>query len=348
MEAASPIGEGSDKRSLCAKLYAFGFPPDLRVEPQDSRPLGKKEVRVEMFFSPINPADINILEGKYGLQPELPSRIGNEGIGRVVEIGEAVGGVRVGDFALPLNRQAWANHLVAATEKMIFLDQESYAGIDLQQLAMLSVNPLTAYAMLTTKDELKRGDWIVQNAANSGVGRSVIQIASLLGFRTLNIVRRKELVKELYELGADVVTTEETDLRKEIKNLTAGHRAKLALNAVGGASALNLANALVPGSRHLTYGAMGRQALKIPNGLLLFQQLRFEGFWMTPWLEKRSSKERNALFQKLATWVKEEKLVQPIHSIYALENLSEAVKAAYAEQRKGKILLDLQKTKSDY
>ncbi|MFV0416841.1 MAG: MDR family NADPH-dependent oxidoreductase [Chthoniobacterales bacterium] len=326
---------------LTACLHAFGFPPDLRVEERESAPLGKKEVRLEMLFAPINPADLNVLEGKYGLLPELPGEVGNEGVGRVVEIGASVGDVRVGDFALPLNRRTWANRLVVSDSEAVFFDQEKFAGIDLQQLSMLSVNPLTAYAMLTAEDELKPGDWIVQNASNSGVGRSVIQIASLLGFKTLSVVRRPELLEELRRLGGDIVVTEETDLRKEIENLTGGQRAKLALNAVGGASALNLANALAFGSRHLTYGAMGRQPVKIPNGLLLFQQLRFEGFWMTRWAEERTARERNFIFQKLAAWVKEGKIVQPVHSLHRLNDLSAALAEAAKDQRRGKILLDL-------
>ncbi len=118
---------------------------------------------------------------------------------------------------------------------------------------------------------------MVQNAANSAVGRSVIQIARARGLKTLNVVRRPELIDELKALGADVVVTEDTDLRTSVEELCGGSRPRLALNAVGGASALNLANALADRGTHVTYGAMGRQPLKIPNGLLIFREITFRG-----------------------------------------------------------------------
>jgi len=324
--------------SLSAVLHAFGSPADLKVEPQPPAPLPNTAVRLRMLFAPVNPADLNVLEGKYGLLPELPTVAGSEGVGEIIEVGAGCSRVKKGDMVLPLQRGTWAREMVVDEYAVVPLP----AGVDPQQAAMLSVNPPTAYGLLTSFLQLLPGDWVVQNAANSGLGQSLIQVAKQLGLRTVNVVRRAELEPELKALGADVVVTEEVDLRKEMKALTGGKQARLACNAVGGASALNLANALQDRGVHVTYGAMGRQPLKIPNGLLIFRELQFRGFWLSSWLPELSGEERDHLFTRLAEWAQSGALVQSIDTIFPLSQVTDAVAAAAQERRKGKILLDLQ------
>ena len=135
---------------------------------------------------------------------------------------------------------------------------------------MLKINPMTAWRLLHDYVDLKRDEWLIQNAANSAAGRAVIQIARELGYRTVNIVRREELVEELRIEGGDVVLIDGESLRDDVKEATSGGQIRLGLNAVGGDGALRLANTLAPGSTMVTYGAMSLQPLKIPNGLLIF------------------------------------------------------------------------------
>ncbi|MFM8363668.1 MAG: MDR family NADPH-dependent oxidoreductase, partial [Verrucomicrobiota bacterium] len=212
--------------------------------------------------------------------------------------------------------------------------------IDIHQAAMLAVNPATAWRLLHDFAELQTGDWIVQNAANSAVGRAVIQLARHLGFRTLNFVRRPELLDELRLLGADVVVTEESDLRREARQICNGALPKLALNAVGGASALNLANALAPVSPHVTFGAMGRQPLKIPNGLLIFKNLAFQGFWLRRWKENATHAEIQSTYQTLAELMACGILHTPVHRIFPVSEIESALAEASLEKRAGKVLLE--------
>jgi trans-2-enoyl-CoA reductase len=207
---------------------------------------------------------------------------------------------------------------------------------------MLAVNPPTAWRLLHDFITLQPGDWIVQNAANSGVGRAVIQLARHLGLRTLNVVRRPELLDELLALGGDFVGTEEADLRREARQLCGGALPKLSLNAVGGASALNIANALSPGSPHITYGAMGRQPLKIPNGLLIFQNLAFQGFWLRRWKDQAPVAEIQSTYSALASLLHRGLLHTPVDRVFPLTEVSSALAAAAQDKRPGKILLDLQ------
>lgn len=320
------------------RLHAFGsHPPALRVEFLPAREPAPGEVVLGMLAAPVNPADLNVIEGTYGELPELPATIGNEGCGEILKIGADVQGWNVGDLALPLQQGTWASEMRLSAGALIPLPR----GVDPLQAAMLGVNPATAWRMLHDFTALREGDWIVQNAANSGVGRAVIQLARALGLRTLNVVRRAELIDELLGIGADVVVTEETDLRTHTASLCGSVRPKLGLNAVGGASALNIANALAPDATLVTYGAMSRQPLKIPNGLLIFKNLAIRGFWLRRWRESATAAEVRATYESLAGFLAKGGLHTPVHSVHPLGDVLEAVAQASLERRGGKVLLQL-------
>jgi len=325
------------KTNLAAVLKDFANPPLLSIEAMPVPEPGPGELLLEMKLAPINPADINILEGKYGELPKLPTVVGNEGVGRVAGIGSGVKGFSEGDLVLPMKRGTWCQWMTVSAASAIPLPAHTGEA----QAAMLSVNPATALLLLESMVCLSPGDLVIQNASNSGVGRSVIQIAALLGLRTINVVRRPELFAELQEAGADLVLLEEDDLRPALAGHFDGFRPLLGLNAVGGSSALQLANTLADGGTLVTYGAMGRQPLKVPNGLLIFRDLCFRGFWLTRWLKKAGMAEQRALYQRLADWMTAEKLTQPVAEVFSLSEIPKALEQAASDRRSGKILLDL-------
>jgi len=324
---------------LACRLFAFGEkPPAVRVESIPSSAPAPGEVAIRMLAAPINPADLNVIVGTYGELPPLPATIGNEGAGEILALGPGVENLRIGQKVLPLAFGTWTSELILPAKNAIPLPGD----IDIHQAAMLAVNPATAWRLLHDFASLQPGDWIAQNAANSGVGRAVIQLARHLGFRTLNVVRRPELLDELRALGGDVVVTEEVDLRREARDLCRGTLPKLGVNSVGGSSALNIANALAPGSPHVTIGAMARQPLKIPNSLLIFQNLAFRGFWLRRWKENSSAAEIQTTYTTLADLLHRGILHTPVQQILPLSEAPAALAAAMQDKRTGKILLDLQ------
>jgi trans-2-enoyl-CoA reductase len=213
------------------------------------------------------------------------------------------------------------------------------AEIEPVQAAMLKVNPITAWRMLHDFVSLGDGDWFIQNAANSGAGRAAIQIAHELGLRSVNVVRRAELVDELRAEGGDVVLVDGENLRDEVKAATGGAPIRLAMNAVGGESALRLANALAPEGTMVTYGAMSLQALKIPNGLLIFKNLTFRGMWVNKWYDQATPQLRAETFAPLFDMAKRGLLRSPVEKTYSLDELLIAVEHASRDKRAGKVVL---------
>lgn len=318
-------------------IHEHGEPAKVaRLEAVELEPPLRGEARVRVRLAAINPADINVLEGKYPIRPELPGVPGVEGVGGVESLGPDTDGIPIGaTVLLPHRFGAWREAGNARVEELVRVPD----GVPLEQAAMLRINPASALLMLREFVELRAGEWVVQNAANSAVGRSVIRIARQRGLRTVNVVRRAELVEELKKEGADVVLVESESLTKEIAEAVAGEPIRLAFNAVGGDSATRIAGALASGGVIVTYGAMARQPLKIPNGQLIFQDIAWRGFWVSRWYEHASAEARGALFRQLSQYAIEGVVATPVEAVYALGDIAAALEHAQRSKRGGKILI---------
>ncbi len=328
------------KNILAAVYERHGNPADvLHVE---SRPWPKPaegEAIVKMEAAPINPADLNHIEGKYPIRAELPATPGFEGAGVVADVGANVTNVTAGELViLPHNVGTWREAVAVKADDLVVVP----AGIEPVDAATLKINPMTAWRLLHDYVDLQKGNWLVQNAANSAAGRAVIQIAHELGYKTVNIVRRAELIDELRAEGGDIVLVDGENLRDEVKAETSGAPIRLGLNAVGGDSALRLANCLAPGSTLVTYGAMSLQPLKIPNGLLIFKDLRFRGIWINKWYDNATKQERMEAFRALLEMAKRGLLKTKVEKAYPLSAAKAAVTHAAEGKRSGKIIFEFE------
>jgi NADPH:quinone reductase-like Zn-dependent oxidoreductase len=209
---------------------------------------------------------------------------------------------------------------------------------DPHQAAMLKVNPATAWRLLHGFTHLQPGEWIVQNLGNSAVGRCVIQLAHSLGIHTLSFVRRPEVSAELRALGADHVFTDDETGLTAARQALGGANASLAFNAVGGDSALRLMKLLRESATHITYGAMGRKPVTIPNGLLIFRDIQVRGLWVSRWIENAPPADVQDTYDHLSALVAAGKLIQPIDSTYPLDSYATALARLDAPDRSGKIL----------
>jgi trans-2-enoyl-CoA reductase len=325
-------------KTISAVVYEkHGNPADvLHVETRPWPTPAADEAVVKMRAAPINPADLNQIEGKYPVRPALPATPGFEGAGIVVELGTSVKGLTNGKLViLPHNLGTWRDAVAVKAEELVVVPE----GIEPVQAAMLKINPLTAWRLLHDYVDLQKGDWVIQNAANSAAGRDVIHIAHELGYRTLNVVRRGELVDELCAEGGDVVFLDGDNLREEVKKAIGGASIRLGLNSVGGDSALRLANCLAPGGTLVSFGAMSLQPLKIPTGLLIFKDLRFRGIWINKWYDNATPAERIETFRPIFEMARRGLLQTKVEKAYPLSEIKAAVTHAAQGKRSGKIVL---------
>src|SRR5689334_13156503 len=196
-------------------LERYGVPEDsVRcIDAPDVGAPAAGEVVFDVLAFPINPADVSMCRGRYRLRPTLPATPGAECLGRVLAVGAGVGHVRVGDLVINLARENWAQRRRVKGDDVIAVPP----AIDRHQGAMLRINPATALLLLTDIVPLQPGEWVIQNVANSAVGRLVITLARARGLRTVNVVRRAALFSELSALGADVCVVDGPELAASVK-----------------------------------------------------------------------------------------------------------------------------------
>ena len=316
------------------QLTAYGDPVEgLKYVdiPEPDAP-GPNQVLIGVEFSPLNQSDLLLARGIYGSRPALPTIIGNEGVGRVLVVGAGVENVKVGDRVLaPLSSFTWRERMVISAKRLFALP----ADADPQQLAMLAINPPTAALLLSEYVDLKPGEWVVQNSANSGVGRWVIAFAKTRGLKTVNIVRRPELVAELKAIGGDVVVVDSPDVSKEIKAAVGQAELRLALDGVSGPASGVLASTLSPNGTLVSYAAMSLGPMSISPLDVIFKPLTLRGFWLGH--PESAAKSAPAVAQA-AKMIASGRVHIPVAATYALSSIKEAVAHA---QRGGKILLDV-------
>ena len=314
----------------------FGKPLEvLSLVESDVHGPGPQEVLVKLIASPIIPADFGSILGNYGKLKPLPATAGAMGIGEVVEVGNSVTDVGIGDTVrIPEEIGAWQEYCLIPVEELKVLPP----GLDPQSACIAALNPPTVIRLLEDFGSLSSGDWVIQNAANSNVGIAIVQYAKKLGLKTVNLVRRDELIQPLLDLGADKVVTEENFNPREIESLTGEGRPKLAINSVGGHSALKILNALRSGGTHVTIGAMTFEPVRLPTRQLIFEDIRMCGFWLMQWRNQHTTAEVEALDNKVYSLIKDGTFNFPVAATYPVSHYRTALEHA-GKPRFGTVLI---------
>src|ERR1700724_4463356 len=279
------------------QIEAFGNPAEVLkvVDVPDVGAPGEGEVVIALEASPINMSDLLMVSGRYGYRPKLPSVMGTEGVGRVVAVGGGVRHLKEGDRTLvPYPSPAWAERIKADASRL-----RPLAGGDIHQLAMLGINPATAYLLLTEYVALPSGAWVIHNSANSGVGRALIAIAKSLGLKTVNVVRREDVVAEIKAIGGDVVLVDGPDLNKRVAEKTGKAPIALAIDGVGDSATTNLLGCLGDKGVHVFYSTISGKPSIVPATLLIFRDISMRGFWLAHWFNRARPDQITEMYDRL-------------------------------------------------
>ncbi|KAM7279298.1 hypothetical protein ACFE04_006432 [Oxalis oulophora] len=270
-----------------------------------------KDVCVKMLASPINPSDINRIEGVYPVRPPVPAVGGYEGVGEVYSVGSEVEHLLPGDWVIPSPPSSgmWQTYVVKEHSVWHKVDKAS----PMEYAATVTVNPLTALRMLEDFVTLNPGDSVVQNGATSIVGQCIIQLARFQGIHNINIIRDRagsvEVKEKLKELGADQVFTESELNVKNVKSLLDTlPEPCLGFNCVGGNSASLVMKFLRQGGTMVTYGGMSKKPITVSTSAFIFKDISLRGFWLQKWLGSDKAQECRNMIDYLLCLVREGKL----------------------------------------
>lgn len=298
--------------------------------------LGPGQARVEVLAAPINPSDVLTLTGLYGILPDLPAIGGNEGVGRIVECAPDVDSHRVGQrVLLPLGCGTWVSELITEAASLIPLPKDA----DPIQLSMIMVNPPTASLLLSEFADLKPGDWVIQNAANSAVGNYINQLARARDLQVINVVRRESAFDAVRRAGGEHLLCDGEDLASQVRSLVGKGRLPLGIDAVGGVATDHLADSLSQGGTVVNYGMMSGEPCQMSPRSLVFRDISLKGFWLAMWFRQSSPEAQQALYGDLAGRIASGELSAQVQATYGLGQIKAAVAAAASGERDGKIVI---------
>lgn len=326
-------------------LERFGDPREvLRVREAAKPEPAAGQVRVRMRMSPINPSDLMTVRGEYGRLPKLPATPGFEGVGTIDAVGGGLlarlRGLKPGKRVAVLNGRGgnWQEFVALSARHVVPVPDD----LPDEQVAAFFVNPATVLAMVQHVLQVARGSWLIQTAAGSALGRMVIRLGKHLGFRTINIVRRRELAAELQSLGADaVLSSVEDNIVARVQELTGGAMVPFGLDCVGGPGVLDVLQSLAPQGRLLVYGTLSGVPIPLDPRALIGGQRVIEGFWLSEWAPRQGIFRMLGLFRQIIALMRAGVFTTPVAAVYSLDQLPQAIEHVERDARGGKILLRL-------
>ncbi len=320
----------------------FGEPAEvlaLRDVPLPEPAAG--EVQVRMLAAPVNPSDLLMIRGQYARLPNLPATPGFEGVGVVEAAAPGLPGkFLLGKRVAVLNSRtgSWAEFAVVPARQAIPLSRR----LPLEQAAMFFVTPATAYILTRKVLAVPHGEWLLQTAAGSALGRMIIRLGKRFGFRTINVVRRAEQIAELKQIGGDVVIAGAgASLREQVHAATGGRGVRYAVDPVGGSTGAAVVACLAPGGRMILYGTLSGDLLPLSPRELIATSATIEGFWLGSWMARQHLIGKLQLVRTLTRLILDGVLASEVGRTFALTDIAEAVRTAEKVARGGKVLLKI-------
>jgi len=320
-----------------AMYHRFGDPAEVLAAADSPVPVpGPGQVRVRMRLAPVHNHDLVTVRGQYGWKPDLPAIGGSEGFGVIDALGDGVEGLAPGQRVTAASVQGtWAEYFLAPARMLVPVPDAIEDALAAQLVAM----PLSALMLLESLDA-RPGRWIVQNAANGAVGKTLAMLAAARGVHVLSLVRSRTGLAEMAAVGVDnVLSTADEGWRDEARALLGKAGAHAAVDSVGGQASAELAALLGEGGVLVSFGAMSGEPMAIPSGEVIFRQLTVKGFWGSKASREMPGERKRALLGELLERAADGGLRLPVDAVYDLEQVAQAAAASLRPGRGGKVLL---------
>ena len=304
---------------LALTLKNFGEPATaLELVELPSEEPEHSEAIVSMDAVGMHIADGLFVRGREMITRTMPCVPGFEGVGTVSKIGTGVKNLKEGDkVLLPMGTGSMRQELKIHASQLTKVPKP-YAPDE--QLALITVNGFTAYFLLKDYRKLKQNDWIIQNAANSNVGRYLIALAKQEGIKTINIVRRKEVARELKKIGGTEVIISSDEFPSKYLSKFLKRKIMLGIDAVAGDATENLALCLTDGSLLVNYGTVTKRPCHISFWTMFRKDISLTGMSTLNGFKKRSKKRSIEIHKHLAKLANQKLLQAKIAKKYSFED----------------------------
>ena len=315
----------------------FGKPTEVLSIGDRPTPEPKaNEVRVKTVLASIHNHDLLTIRGQYGFKPEMPAIGGSEAVGIIDAVGSDVKNLKVGQRVAAASVQAtWAEYFVAV-EDMVFPMPDS---LDDEMAAQLIAMPLSAL-MLIEFLELKSGQWVIHNAANGAVGKSLAMLAAARGINTINVVRSGDAIKELEALGIKHnINTSDDDWKDQVKAILSDEKINAAVDSIGGESSNDLLALLGHGGTLASFGIMSGKPMVLNPTHIIFKQATIKGFWGSKISQEMSVENKQRLVDELIERANNGNLKLPVEATFDLADILKAVDGKMQSEKNGKVLL---------
>lgn len=291
------------------------------------------EITIRTIASPINPNDFMFIEKQYRLTPTFPQIAGFEGCGIVID-NHSNNEIPNGTLVAYRHKNAWAELVNIPKEKIIMLP----ADFPIEKAAQLSLNPLTAWALIEQSQALPN-DWIILSAGTSAVSKLVIQFAKHKGIKTIVIVRDKTQTELLRSLGANVVLSDENlgTIGNEIIEASNNEVISCFIDAVGGDLATHVIPCIGANGTVICYGLMSANRVSYHNADIIFKLITIQGFGIDKWTSCKSKDEMTEIWEQIIHQLSQPNFQMKIAVRYPLHEYIAAFKQS-KEINEGKIL----------
>lgn len=320
-----------------ASYNKFGEPSEvLSVSDTDMPEPSANEVRIKTILAPIHNHDLATIRGTYGYKPELPAIGGSEAVGIIDALGDNVEDLKVGQRVSVANvHNTWAQYFTAPRHLVFPIPDSLKDEVAAQLIAM----PLSALMLIEFLD-LQYGEWVIHNAANGAVGKTLAILAANRGIKTINLVRRDDAKNELTKMGIENnVSTGDDDWQDQVKAIVGDQPIAGAIDSVGGKASGELLSLLGTGGTIVAFSALSGEPMALNSGQLIFKEAAAKGFWGTKTSTSMNVERKQRLINELIERATSGKLQLPVDTIYDLSDVTKAVSKDVQSGKNGKVLL---------
>ena len=301
----------------------------------------ENEVRIKLTSIGLNRADLLFCQGRYFVQPTLPSRVGLEGAGIVDEIGKNVTQWKVGDRVGVIPATFSVSEQGCVAEYGIY--EENWLVPTPDQLSdqlagSIWTQYLTVWGALVYDANINQRSTVVISAASSATGIAAMQVAKAKGATVIATSTSANKFETLRSLGADyVLNTQEDNYVQRVKEISGGKGADVIFDAVAGLAMKKQIASTAPGAIIYVYGLLDRRPMDIHAGVMMKKLLTIKGYTFSALLADEN--QWRTCVAEITEAIQSEKLSPVIAKVFPLAEYQQAFRFLESNQQIGKILI---------